>query len=348
MISVILAGGKGNRLWPKSRCRFPKQLCSLVGEQSMLDATITRLIGIGSTKVIIITNDSILEATKTLVNKRPDSAMVEILSEPEGRNTAPAIGLILSALDLESINEIIGIFPADHYIPETPAFSQCIASAIATAGMGLLVTLGIKPTQPETGYGYIEKDLQQGTILPNVYKVRSFCEKPDVPTAQNYITSGRYLWNSGIYIGQVKTLLNEYSRHLPAVFSEILKGSVSYLQAYDKLPSISLDNAISEKSNVMAVVESNFHWHDLGSWESFKGLFSSDAEGNCCIGRDILALKSKGCLIGQENKTVVLYDVENLLVIETKEIVFVTKREKGQDMRKVVEMLKEKGRADLL
>ncbi|NLY84486.1 MAG: NTP transferase domain-containing protein [Acholeplasmataceae bacterium] len=348
MISVILAGGQGNRLWPKSRRNFPKQFCTLVGEQSMLDATINRLINIGSTKIIIITNDVILEATKTLVRKRHDSEIIEILSEPEGRNTAPAVGLILSALYAQNSNEIIGVFPADHYIPETPAFSQCIASALATAGMGLLVTIGIAPTQPETGYGYIEKDLRQDTILPHVYKIRSFCEKPDDATAQAYIDSGNYLWNSGIYIGQVKTLLNEYALHLPAVFTEILKGYDSYLHAYDNLPNISLDKAISEKSSVMAVVESNFRWHDLGSWESFKDLFASDAEGNCCIGNDILTLESKECLIGQENKTVVLYDVENLLVIETKEIVFVTRQKKGQDIRKVVKMLEENGRSDLL
>lgn len=348
MLSVILAGGQGNRLWPKSRFNFPKQLCNLVGDQSMLDDTITRLFGVGSTQVIIITNDSILDATKYLVNKRADSEMIEILSEPEGRNTAPAIGLILAKLGLTNADKIIGVFPADHYIPETPAFSQSIVSAVAAANDGFLVTLGIKPTHPETGYGYIEKDLHQDQILPDVYKVRSFQEKPDAHTAQNYIDSCRYLWNSGIYIGQVNTLLNEYSRHLPSVFAEILKGYDSYLQAYDNLPSISLDNAISEKSEIMAVVESNFHWHDLGSWESFQALFANDAEGNCCIGKDILALESKECLIGQENKTVVLYGVENLLVIETNEIIFVTKREKGQDMRKVVDMLKEKGRFDLL
>ncbi len=166
MISVILAGGQGNRLWPKSRRNFPTQFCTLVGEQSMLDATINRLINIGSTKIIIITNDVILEATKTLVRKRHDSEIIEILSEPEGRNTAPAVGLILSALYAQNSNEIIGVFPADHYIPETPAFSQCIASALETAGMGLLVTIGIAPTQPETGYCYIEKDLRQDTISP--------------------------------------------------------------------------------------------------------------------------------------------------------------------------------------
>lgn len=348
MISVILAGGKGNRLWPKSRLNYPKQFCRLIDEHSMLDNTIKRLINIGSTKVIIITNDHLLDVTKYLVNKRQDSEMVEILSEPEGRNTAPAIGLILAKLGLNNADKIIGVFPADHYIPETPAFSQTIASAVAAASDGFLVTLGITPTHPETGYGYIEKDLHQDQILPDVYNVRSFREKPDVHTAKKYIDSGRYLWNSGIYIGQVKTLLNEYSRHLPSVFAEILKGYDSYLQAYDNLPSISLDNAISEKSEIMAVVESNFHWHDLGSWESFKALFATDTEGNCFIGKDILTLESKECLIGQENKTIVLYGVENLLVIETNEIIFVTKRDKGQDIRNVVEMLKEKGRFDLL
>lgn len=348
MISVILAGGKGNRLWPKSRLNCPKQFCKLIDEHSMLDNTITRLIDAGSAKVIIITSDNLLDTTKSLVNNRSDADMIEILSEPEGKNTAPAIGLILAKLGLENPDTVLGIFPADHFIPETSAFLKSIKSAVSAAKKGLLVTIGITPTCPETGYGYIEKDLQHENLLPNVYKVRSFREKPDAFTAQKYIDTGNYLWNSGIYMGQIGVLHAEYAHYLPTIYAEIARGYNSYLKAYDNLPSISLDNGISEKSTIMAVVESSFRWYDLGNWEAFSNLFDNDSEGNCFIGSNILALESKKCLIGQENKTIVLYGVENLLVVEAGDIILVTSREKAQNMRDVTKILQDKGRLDLL
>jgi len=348
MISVILAGGKGQRLWPESRLANPKQFCKFLDDKSLLETTIDCLMNAGSNKVIIITNDSLLESTQVLIASRADSQMIEILSEPEGKNTAPAVGLALAKCGMVEEDSVLGIFPADHYISDIVGFTHSIQTAAKTALQGFIVTIGITPSRPETGYGYIEKDSLQINDLSNVYKVRSFLEKPDSTTAQAYINSDRYLWNSGIYIAQVKTLRGEFARYLPDVHKQILKGYNHYIHSYSNLPNISLDYGISEKTKIMAVVESNFDWCDLGSWDVLETLFENDAAGNCFIGKDILALESKNCIVKQADKTVVLYGVDNLLVVETGEIVLVTSREKSQDIPSLLEILQQKGRQDLL
>src|SRR5665648_114735 len=203
MISVILAGGKGQRLWPESRLAHPKQFCKFLDDKSLLETTIDCLMNAGSNKVIIITNDSLLEATQVLIASRADSQMIEILSEPEGKNTAPAVGLALAKCGMVEEDSVLGIFPADHYISDIVGFTHSIQTAAKTALQGFIVTIGITPSRPETGYGYIEKDSLQINDLSNVYKVRSFLEKPDSTTAQAYINSDRYLWNSGIYLSLI-------------------------------------------------------------------------------------------------------------------------------------------------
>ncbi len=348
MISVILAGGKGLRLWPESRRSHPKQLCKFVDNKSMLDHTIDRLIKAGSKRLLIITNDELLTDVKNLVNNRDDSGMIEILSEPEGKNTAPAVGLALARCGLDEEDSVLGVFPSDHHVLDGESFSQSIQKAIFAAQGDKIATIGVAPSRPETGYGYIEKSRWEVGEMPDVFGVDSFREKPDQKTAQTYLETGRYVWNSGIYVGKVRTLKNEFARYLPEIYSQLSTGYDNYIQSYSSLPNISLDYGIAEKSDRMAVVESNFGWCDLGNWNALAELADGDESNNTCTGNDIIALQSKECLVKQTSKTIVLFGVENLLVVETDDVILVADRDRTQDVRNLVELLQDKERFDLL
>ncbi|MEA1961380.1 MAG: mannose-1-phosphate guanylyltransferase [Bacillota bacterium] len=348
MISVILAGGKGLRLWPESRQAHPKQLCKFINNRSMLDHTIDRLMEANSERIIIITSDDLLPSIQSLVQTRSDGDLIEVLSEPEGKNTAPAVGLALTRFFPTEKDTVFGIFPADHHVLDVNSFKQSVAQAVAAAEHDHIVTIGIKPDRPETGYGYIEKSKWEIGEIPDVYQVNSFCEKPDVSTAESYLSSGQHMWNSGIYIGKAQTLMDEFSSYLPEIYSHLSQGYDHYIQSYNVLPSISLDYGIAEKSKRMAVVPGAFGWCDLGSWNALSELFDNDEDNNTCTGNDIVALESKNCVVKQKDKSIVLFGVENLLVVETDNIVLISDRERTQDIRTVVDLLQTRNREDLL
>lgn len=349
MISVILAGGKGLRLWPESRQIRPKQLCKFVDNRSMLDHTIDRLRALGSRRIIIITSDDLKEPIQSLISRRPDAEGIDILSEPVGKNTAPAVGMALARyLQEENDQEVLGIFPADHHILDEQLFEESIQRAVRAAQQGNVATIGITPNRPETGYGYIEKTKWEIASLDNVYQVNSFCEKPNLETAQDYLNSGVHMWNAGIYIAQADVWLDEFSRHLPEIFANIQQGLEAYIQSYTQLPEISLDYGIAEKSTRMAVVPADFGWCDLGSWNALEDLHPLDERQNVCCGQDVVMLDSQNCVIKQSDKTVVLFGVDNLLVVETDDVVFITGRTRAQDIRSVVDSLQQLERTDLL
>lgn len=348
MIAVILAGGKGLRLWPESRRLRPKQLCSFVKGRSMLDHTIDRLVRAGANRVLVITSDELFPAIEELLSARPDSNMIQILGEPEGKNTAPAIGLALSKLYGESSDEVIAIFPADHHILDADSFRASVATALRAAENNHLTTIGIAPSRPETGFGYIEKMKWEISELPDVYPVQSFCEKPDQNTAEYYLTSGNHLWNAGIYIGKQSVFIEEFAHHLPAIHSHITEGYDAYRAAYRDLPSISIDYGIAEKSNRLAVVPADFGWCDLGSWNALAEILPADENGNVTSGEEVIILESSDCIVKQEQKTIVLFDVHDLLVVETGNVILVSRRHRSQDLRQLVHYVEEQQRLDLL
>ena len=348
MIAVILAGGKGLRLWPESRQQRPKQLCKLVNNRSMLDNTIDRLADAGASNIIIITSEDLQPGIEEIVEDRPDAYMIEILTEPEGKNTAPAVGLVLARLQEEHPDAVVGFFPADHHVSNPGAFADSIVRAVKAAEQGHIATIGIAPDRPETGYGYIEKTKWEIGEIGNVYQVNSFCEKPDLPTAQGYLNSGQYVWNAGIYVSSAQVLMDEFQTHLPDIYQKINSGLEAYLSSYADLPCISLDYGIAEKSNRMAVVPADFGWCDLGSWNALADIHSQDELSNVCTGSDIVVLDSRNCVVKQSEKTIVLYGVQDTLVVETDDIILVSNRHRSQDIRKVTEILKEKERLDLL
>lgn len=347
MIAAILAGGRGVRLWPESRSQHPKQLCKLVGNKSMLDHTIDRLNNAGCRKIIIITGDELLESIKDLVDKRKDKNGIEIISEPEGKNTAPAVGLVLSQYS-EEIDEVLGIFPADHHILNEQVFIDSLYRAGQAAHQGHIVTIGIQPDRPETGYGYIEKTKWEIGDIGNVYQVNSFYEKPDATLAEEYIKTGRFMWNSGIYVGKIGVLIDEFRKYLPDIHAVVGDGYQQYKQSYAQLPSISMDHGIAEKSNRMAVVPADFGWCDLGSWNALSDIHPTDEKDNVCAGHDVIMMDSRHCIIKQSQKTIVLFGVEDLVVVETDDVIMVADRNKCQNIRDLTEVLKEMGREDLL
>ncbi|MDD3269404.1 MAG: sugar phosphate nucleotidyltransferase [Syntrophomonadaceae bacterium] len=347
MIAVVLAGGKGLRLWPESREKHPKQLCSFVGAKSMLDHTLDRLIASGYKHIIIITSDALLNKIADRITQRPDARQIEVLSEPEGRNTAPAVGLVLSKYYADS-DQVLGIFPADHHVLDIPAFVETIQRATRAAENNHLATIGISPCRPETGYGYIEKTRWEVGTIPGVFEVNSFCEKPDLATANSYISTGQHMWNAGIYIGKAGILIEEFQNHLPHIYEKILLGFDSYISSYPELPSISLDYGIAEKSKRMAVVPGNFGWCDLGSWNALTEIHEQDDNSNICNGEDIMVLDSHNCIIKQVQKSVVLFGIDNLLLVETDDIIFIADRNKAQELKNLTDFLNEQKRYDLL
>lgn len=348
MIAVILAGGKGLRLWPESRQKRPKQLCKFIGNKSMLDETIDRLLAAGSKRIVIITSAELALPINELLKQRSDNDLIEILSEPQGKNTAPAVGLVLARYLGQNPDEVLGIFPADHHVLDHKAFAQSLEKATQAARNNHLATIGISPNRPETGYGYIEKTKWEVANLPDVYEVNSFCEKPDLTTANSYLDSGRHMWNAGIYVGKTSVLMDEFRKYLPHVYEKMILGFDEYVSSYEELPNISLDYGIAEKSDRMAVVPADFGWSDLGSWNALAELHQPDGNMNVCCGRDVIVMDSSNCLVKQTAKSIVLFGVDNLLVVETNDIVFVSHRNRSQDVRQIVEALQAQNRDDLL
>jgi mannose-1-phosphate guanylyltransferase/mannose-6-phosphate isomerase len=348
MISVILAGGKGLRLWPVSRQSHPKQLCKFIKNKTMLEHTIDRLVQIGTDHIIIITSEELQNDIEKIVLQRNDDVFIEILTEPEGKNTAAAVGMALARTITKEKDEIIGVFPADHHILNNTAFKASIAKALEAAAQDQIVTIGVTPDRPETGYGYIEKSRYEFGEIPGVYSVKSFCEKPDLPTAELYFENGSHIWNAGIYIGKTRVLCEEFAEYLPEIYQHLIKGYTAYKNAYPKLPNISLDYGIAEKSQRMTVVPGDFGWCDLGSWNALAELYQCDEQSNTCTGEDIIVMDSSNCLVKQEDKSLVLYGVNDLLVVETDDVILISDRNRSQDVRQIVDLLAQQNREDLL
>ncbi len=348
MIAIVLAGGRGTRLWPESRQLRPKQLCSFAGGKSMLQNTLERLTAAGFSRLMIVTGDDLKDAVERVADGLDDRAEVQILCEPAGKNTAPAAALALSECMDMPPDTLVGIFPADHHINDCTAFAHGLQRAQAAAGKGFLTLLGVTPTRPETGYGYIETTRYAFAELPEVYPVASFTEKPDLARAEAFTAGGQYRWNAGIYLARLDVLQAEYAAYLPEIYAVMMQGPTVFRNSFSQLPEVSLDQGIAEKSARLAVASGDFGWCDLGSWSALEALYPPDSRNNICAGPDSLLLESRDCLIRQQDKTVILYGVEQLLVVETADVILVADRRRTQDIRTLVDALRDMNRGDLL
>lgn len=344
---VLLAGGTGTRLWPISRELFPKQLVSLVGNDSLIQNTIKRLLPVLEEERIRIVcgEEHFYEVARHLeVINIPSKG--KIITEPCGRNTAPAILLAILHILKTERDAILLVFPADHVITHVPKFHERLKAAIRLAEMDYIVTFGIKPNYPETGYGYIEgKRRVRGDAL----MIKRFVEKPDEETARHYVKAGNFFWNSGMFAFKASVMLDEFRTFQPTILKSLrkavsLKNQVS-MEIYEKLPDISIDYAIMEKTRKGVVLPSDFGWSDIGSWKSLYEFLDKDDNNNVVEGDTILK-ETKNCFIKSEERLVVANGLENLAVIETADTVLVSDLNKSTNIKAIVNELKKQGRKE--
>jgi len=353
---VILAGGRGTRFWPLSRKRRAKQLLPLNGKKSMIQETVERLLPLAKAKQFwVITNDDLRGPIARQLKKLPKK---QIVAEPIGRNTAPAIGLAAFLLERRDPGAVIGMFPSDHVIADEKRFRQDIARAAAIAARGPnIVVIGIKPTRAETGYGYIEVGAASGD---GVLQVRRFTEKPKPNVAAEFLKAGNYFWNSGMFVWGARTLADALREHLPKTAPLLEEIAASYgtrkfektfAKLYPKCENISVDYAVLEprsakgggKSGIYCI-PAGFGWNDLGSWTALYEHRNAgkDDTANVIVSSKSFVLNATGNFIHSEGKFVAAVDVSNLVVVETGDALLITTRENSQDVGKVVKWLDEK------
>lgn len=344
LYAVILAGGVGSRFWPYSRVTAPKQILNVVGDESLLKSTISRLSPlVKPSDVVIVTSSAQSEVIKTHLIKSSKEA--GYIVEPVGRNTAPAIGIAAVELLKKDPDAIMAVLPSDHLIDNGKKFRESLKSSTLLAREGHLVTFGIKPTNPETGYGYIKssKKLFKKVGTVRSYKVDRFVEKPDLKKAESYLKQGGYLWNSGMFVWKASSILEEFKKHLPQIYKHLM----TYLKdgdldkAYKNIKPISIDYGILEKAKGVVVIEATFPWSDMGSWTSLEDVYKKDKNGNIISGRTV-DLGSKNTFILGSDRVIGTIGLENMIVIDTPDATLVCPRDKAQDVRHIVDELKKR------
>jgi mannose-1-phosphate guanylyltransferase len=344
---ILLAGGSGTRLWPVSRQRYPKQLVKFIGDDSLIQSTIKRLTPVLNMENIRIVcgKDHVYEIARHM-KEIGVSAEKKILAEPCGRNTAPAILLAMLQVIQKEKDAVLCIFPADHVIRDERVFHERLKSAVKLAEMGYIVTFGITPHYPETGYGYIEG---AGEIAFGALSVKRFVEKPDLRTAEKYIDAGNYFWNSGMFTFKASVMIQELGVHHVELLHKMkqlpLEEPLVPLKEYQKLPNISIDYAVMEKTDKAAVLPSDFGWSDIGSWKSLYDFIPKDTNGNIIEG-DVISESTQNSLILGHERLIATNKIKNMVVVETPDAVFVSDLENSRDVKSIVEKLKEKRRKE--
>lgn len=350
MISVvIMAGGRGERFWPRSQRNMPKQLLNLTSDKTMIQETVERLKGFVKLEDIYISTGS--DYVTIISEQLPMIPKENIIVEPCGRNTAPCIGLAAKHIEQKNPDSTMIVLPSDHLIKNVENFKTTLlwASRVASEGENL-VTLGISPTKPETGYGYIHFETGTGLdICGNAYKVKSFVEKPDLRTAQHYLETGEYLWNSGMFIWNVSTILSKIKKHMPSLshqldqimdFDTIDQYNSNLLSIYPSCESVSIDYGIMEKAENIYVLPGIFGWDDVGSWTALDRVFDSDENGNVIKG-NVAHHDTKDCIIQSNERLIATVGVEGLVIVETEEVTLICKKTEAQNVKKIIALLKD-------
>ncbi|WP_196137770.1 mannose-1-phosphate guanylyltransferase/mannose-6-phosphate isomerase [Aliikangiella sp. G2MR2-5] len=350
ILPIIMAGGSGTRLWPLSRQLYPKQFLNIIGENTMLQDTVARLEGLDVKNPLVICNNE----HRFLVAEqlRGKGGAGEIILEPEGRNTAPAIALAALRAIENGDDPLLLVLAADHVILNTKAFQSSVKAAEKFASDGSLVTFGIVANTPETGYGYINRGAE---LSETAYKVAGFVEKPNLETARKYFESGDYYWNSGMFMFKASSFLAELEQFRPDILDACRRSVAKAQQDLDfiridkeefaQCPSESIDYAVMEKTEKAVVVPMDAGWSDIGSWSAIWDVSDKDDNGNRTLG-DVIAEDSKNCLVHGEDRLVSLLGLEDIVVVDTKDAVLVAHKSKVQDVKKIVEKLKSSDRSE--
>lgn len=342
---IILAGGSGTRLFPLSRSCYPKQFLHIAGKKSLLQQTVERFQGIAAPKdMVILTNETYLYHVKSELHEiGADEA--QIVCEPIGRNTAPAIGLAIAfCRDVLgcSGSEVLFVTPSDHLIKPVTEFQKIAEKGEKLAQQGRIVTLGIKPLKPETGYGYIHA----GEALPIGFEVESFKEKPDYKTAQSYLEAGDYYWNGGMFIFSIDTMLKELADYKPEISKAVSSGCQNMMDHFAALPDISIDYAVAEKSRKMAVLPmEGIYWNDIGSFDSISEALA-DEKGDAIDG-DIIADDCSNTMILGSNRLICGIGLQDLMVVDTPDVLLVARKGESQKVKKIVSQLKNAKRKEI-
>lgn len=352
IIPVIMAGGSGTRLWPMSRSLYPKQFLPLVNDTTMLEDTCLRLKGLlADSPLVICGEDHRFTVAEQL---REDHESARIILEPAGRNTAPAVALAaMCALQQQSDKDpLLLVLAADHVITDVGAFHRAVAEASSFAQNNHLVTFGIVPTGPETGYGYIKAGEGLSSVASTVAE---FVEKPDRPTAEHYVSCGNYLWNSGMFMFRASRYLEELKKHRPDIHSacelamQDAQVDVDFVRpnqsAFLACPEESIDYAVMEKTGDAVVVPLSCGWSDVGSWSALWEVSDKDSEGNALLG-DVLSQNSKNCYVRSDSKLVTTIGVEDLIIVESDDAIMVAHKDHVQDVKNTVAELKRQGRSE--
>ncbi len=350
MKALILAGGQGTRFWPLSRELYPKQLLRLGdGKDTLLQQTIIRLAPVVKPKDIsVITNDRLKVDVKSQLSEIKGGGQPGIILEPVPRNTAPAVGLGAAYMEYAHPGSVMAVLPSDHLIKEKDKFHAVLRKAEKLAKEGYLVVFGIKPDRPETGYGYIKTG---DTITAGAFKVEQFVEKPDLKTAEEYVRSSRYLWNSGMFVWKAESILDEIRLHMPPLYKSLKKiwGSIGtareqeVLKAeFTKITPLSIDYGVMERSKKAVVVPVDFTWSDLGSWRAIEEIFPRDKDGNVVIGNAV-NIGCRDTTFYAEERLIAGIGLEGFVVVDTPDATLVCRKEEAQKVKDVVSLLKEKG-----
>ncbi len=337
MYSVILCGGSGTRLWPLSRKNYPKQFLNLYSDKSLLQETFLRMMDVMPTKnILLVSNEkNFFNVYNQIKEICDDFGKEQVLVEPESLNTAPAIAYAMKYINdkLKSKEDApVIILPADHYIGKKSVYLKLVKKSLKEIGDNI-GTIGITPTKPETGYGYIKK----GKALNGFFKVDEFKEKPDKKTAQKYLKSGKYVWNSGMYLFNYQTFLEEIKIHCPEIAKSMKKKMSDFLESFKKLPSISIDYALSEKSDKVVVFEGDFGWSDIGSFDSLADVLKNKKDQD----KGHIKIDSENVFIHSEtNKLIATLGVKDLIIVENNDSILIQKRGESERVKEVVDFLK--------
>ncbi len=347
--AVVMAGGIGSRFWPHSRRSQPKQFLSVQGRYTLVEDTVRRLAGLVPDDRIYVV--AAAEFGPLIREHLPQIPAKNLIVEPAARGTGPCLGLAARVIERRDPQAVIAVFAADHVIAPRQRFQRCVRVGFATAeSERALVTFGIKPTGPDTGFGYIEVGRQHRRTVPKVFWVSRFVEKPDVATAKRYLRTGRYLWNSGMFVWRADVLREAIARYAPDIDRALdaldaARGAAQRRRAereFARLRSVPIDIAVMEKSDRVAAVEADFDWNDVGSWAAMDALWPTDARGNSARG-EVMQIDCRDTIASSDGRLIAMVGVEDLVVVESRDAILICPKSRAQDVRRIVDELDRRG-----